>query len=189
MPRVILIFALLWLNVPAVWAGGPAAQPLLDTVRGFYGWALEQGQETARLEPRIKAVSGSNRLYLDLASLDSFTAGFLGSGYFAPGFAQAVAGYYRKHQAEIAALPQSEFDEMEQDGRGLLLETEDMDLFFCAQEYEYSNQFVQGMRLKSAWIEGATAAAVVISPAKWETTFHFVKSGERWLISGYCVFR
>jgi hypothetical protein len=45
------------------------------------------------------------------------------------------------------------------------------------------------MRLKSAWIEGATAAAVVISPAKWETTFHFVKVRDRWLISGYCVYR
>jgi hypothetical protein len=189
MLRFAILFALIMLKAPSAWAGGPTDQALLDTVRGFYGWALEQGKETVLLEPRIMAVTGTNRLYLDLASLDSFTTGFLGSGYFAPEFAQTLAGYYRKHQAEIAALPQSEFDEMEQDGRGLLLETEDMDLFFCAQEYEYSKQFVQGIRLKSAWVEGATAAAVVISPAKWETTFHFVKVQDRWLISGYCVFR
>jgi hypothetical protein len=188
MPRFAILFALILLNAPAAWAG-PADQALLDTVRAFYGWALEHGKETAQLEPRIKDVAGSNRLYLDLSTLDSFTAAFMGSGYFAPDFAKALAGYYRKHGAAIAALPQAEFDEMAQDGRGPLLETEDMDIFFCAQEYQYRQPFVQGMRLKNSWLESATAAAVVISPAKWETTFHFVKVQERWLISGYCVYR
>lgn len=188
LPRFILILSLFLLNVPAAWAG-PADQPLLDTVRDFYGWVLEHGKETAQLEPRIKAVAGSNRLHLDLSTLDAFTVAFLRTGYFAPDFSRAVAAYYRKHQTELAALPQAEFDEMARDGRGPLLETEDMDLFFCAQEYEYSKQFIQGMRLKSIWDEGATAAGIVISPAKWETTFHFVKAQDRWLISGYCVYR
>lgn len=191
MPRFAILFALLLLNVPAVWAGGPADQVLLDTVRGFYGWVLDNGKETAQLEPRIKAVAGTNRLYLDLSTLDAFTAAFLRSGYFAPDFSRAVAAYYRKHEAELAALPQAEFDEMEQDGRGPLLETEDMDIFFCAQEYEYRQPFIQGMRLKRTWLEDATATATAIveSPTKWETTFHFVKEQERWLISGYCVYR
>lgn len=188
MPRFVLIFSLLLLNVPVAWAS-PADQPLLETVQAFYGWVLEHGKETAQLEPRIKAVAGTNRLYLDLSTLDAFTAAFLRSGYFAPDFSRAVAAYYRKHEAALAALPQTEFDEMEQDGRGPLLETEDMDIFFCAQEYEYRQPFIQGMRLKSAWVEYATAAALVESPTKWETTFHFVKEQERWLISGYCVYR
>lgn len=188
MPRFAILFSLLLLNTPAAWAG-PADQQLLDTVRAFYGWTLEHGKETVQLEPRIKTVTGTNRLYLDLSTLEPFTAGFMRSGYFTPDFPKAVAGYYRKHEAEIAALSQTEFDEMALDGRGPLLETEDMDIFFCAQEYEYRQPFVQGMRLKDSWVEGATAAAVVISPAKWETTFHFVKVQERWLISGYCVYK
>jgi hypothetical protein len=188
MLRFAILFFLIVLNVPAAWAG-QAEPPLLDTVRAFYDWALEHGKETAQLEPRIKAVAGTNRLFLDLSTLDSFTAGFMRSGYFAPDFTKAVAGYYRKHEAEITAFPQSEFDEMARDGRGPLLETEDMDIFFCAQEYEYRKPFIQGMRLKKTWLEGATATAVVESPAKWETTFHFTKVQERWLISGYCVYR
>lgn len=189
MPQLAILFSLLLLNTPAAWAGDPADQALLDTVRGFYSWVLEHGQETAQLEPHIKTVPGTNRLYLDLSSLDSFTEAFMGSGYFAADFPKAVAAYYRKHQAKIAAHSQAEFDEMAQDGRELLMETEDTDVFFCAQEYEYRPQFIQGMRIKNSWLEGATAAAVVISPAKWETTIHFVKARERWLISGYCVYR
>lgn len=188
MPRFAILFFLILLNATTAWAD-PADQQLLDTVRAFYGWAQEHGKETAKLEPRIRDVPGSNRLYLDLSSLDSFTAAFMASGCFSPDFPKAVAGYYRKHAADLAALPQSEFDEMALDGRGPLLETEDMDIFFCAQEYEYRPQFIQGMQIKKSWPEGATAAAIVISPAKWETTFHFAKVRERWLISGYCVYR
>ena len=183
-----VLVSLLLLNGSEAWAGS-AEPPLLDTVRAFYGWVLDHGEETARLQPGIKAESSSNRLYLDLSTLHSFSESFLRSGFFAPAFSRSVEGYYRKRAAEIAALPQAEFDEMARDGRGPLLETEDMDIFFCAQEYEYRPQFIQEMRLKSLWAEGATAVAVVISPAKWETTFHFVKDQERWLISGYCVYR
>lgn len=70
-----------------------------------------------------------------------------------------------------------------------MMETEDMDPFFSAQEYEYQKAYVQGMKIKSANIGRLTATATVTSPYQWETKFRFTKVRERRLISGYCVYR
>ena len=80
-------------------------------------------------------------------------------------------------------------DAMARDGRGPLMDVEDMDLFFCAQEYEYAASFADAMKLKSVRISGMRASAVVESPYGWQTPFRFVRDGGSWRISGYCVFR
>jgi len=85
-------------------------------------------------------------------------------------------------------MPQRELDQMAKDGRGPLLETEDMDLFFCAQEYEYKKDFVDHLKLTSVSIQGDTATAEVESSYQWKTKFKFRKEGDWWLISGYCVY-
>jgi hypothetical protein len=86
-------------------------------------------------------------------------------------------------------LPQKEFDDLKRDGRGPMMEVEDMDIFFCAQEYEYTPDFVAKMRIKSFQLKGDRAEVVVISPYQWETPFSMVKRDGRWLISRYCVFQ
>ncbi len=188
MRNFLFALALLMLATPTLAATAPEAQ-LLATVRGFYGWALENGKATQALEPGSVDVKGSTRFYLDTSRLGAFTAQFMRSGYFSPAFPRALARYYWREKAKIAAIGQKEFDQMALDGRGPMLATEDMDIFFCAQEYEYTPEYVAAMKIKSVRFHGAHARAIVVSPDQWETTFDFVRHQGRWLISGYCVYR
>jgi hypothetical protein len=164
-------------------------QAALRTIKGFYLWALEHGKEVGALQPVIKDIPQSDRFYLDTASLDRFATKFLESGFFAPEFAPAVKKYYEKYKAQFEALPQKEFADLKQYGRGPLMEVEDMDIFFCAQEYDYTPDFVAKTAIKSFRLSGDRAEVIVISPYQWETNFSMVKREGRWLISRYCVFQ
>lgn len=193
MPRIYLPYCLAVLLSLSVWT--PAAfarapkQELLDTVQGFYTWVVEHGNQNSKLEPHIKDISGTTRFFLDNSTLDAYAAGLMQSGYFTPDFPAAISRYYKRHEAEFQNLSQDAFDQMAQDGRGPMMETEDMDPFFCAQEYEYQQNFARSMKIKSANIGRQTATAIVTSPYQWETEFRFKKVKNRWLISSFCVYR
>jgi hypothetical protein len=167
---------------------GPPQQDLQKTVQGFYAWVLVHHLEVAALEPKIVEIQGSTKFYLDTKTLRPFAERFVASGYFTPDFPRTIERYYKKYEAQFAAMSKREFDQMAKDGRGPLLETEDMDLFFCAQEYEYKKDFVDHLKLTSAAVHGDTATAEVESTYQWKTKFKFRKDGRRWLISGYCVY-
>ncbi len=162
---------------------------VLRTIKGFYSWALEQGKEVEALQPVIKDIPHSDRFYLDTSNLDRFAKKFPDSGFFAPEFEPAVKKYYERYQAQFEALPQQEFADLKKYGRGPLMEVEDMDIFFCAQEYDYTPDFVAKTAIKSFRLSGDRAEVVVISPYQWETNFSMVKREGRWLISHYCVFQ
>ncbi len=170
-------------------AAPPDDKKLMETVRGFYGWVLRHGDTVNKLQPKIEGMAQTTRLYLDMSSLPAFTSEFMRSGYFAPTFPEAIKRYYQKQQAQIEAIKPEEFDQMARDGRGPMMETEDMDIFFCAQEYEYKMSFIRQMKLKSSQGMDRTATAVVESPLGWETTFRFANVKGRWLIAGYCVYQ
>jgi hypothetical protein len=140
----------------------------------------------AALEPKIVEVQGSTRFYLDTKTLKPFAERFVASGYFTSDFPRAVERYYKKYEARFAAM--SELDQMAKDGRGPLLETEDMDLFFCAQEYDYKKDFVDRLKLATVAVHGDKATAEVESTYQWKTKFRFRKVAGRWLIAGYCVY-
>jgi hypothetical protein len=161
----------------------------LRAIKGFYSWALEQGKEVEVLQPVIKDIPHSDRFYLDTSNLDGFAKKFLDSGYFSPEFEPAIKKYYERYQAQFKALPQQEFADLKKYGRGPLMEVEDMDIFFCAQEYDYTADFVAKTAIKSFRLSGDRAEVVVISPYQWETNFSMVKREGRWLISRYCVFQ
>jgi len=165
------------------------AKVLLAKVKDFYMWALANHDKVSALEPRIRNVEGSTRFYLDLKTLDEFSCEFMKSGLFSKQFPEAIARYYKKYEAQFNALPQSEFDEMAKDGRGPMMEVEDMDIFFCAQEYEYDQKFIQGMRISEVSEKSEVTSVVVESPYKWKTMFDFKKEGGQWLIVGYCVYQ
>lgn len=189
MRHLLLTIALSIIVCATASAATPVERELLATVRGFYTWTLQNSKQTEQLEPRISDIPGSTRFYLDTSTLDAFAASYIASGYFAPEFRDAVARYYLANKKEFDAWTQEEFDSVARDGRGPLMDTEDMDIFFCAQEYEYKADFIQGMKIKSSSIAKNKAIAVVLSPYSWETTFSFVKIKDRWLISGYCVYQ
>jgi hypothetical protein len=161
----------------------------LHTIKGFYQWALEHGKEVVTLQPVIKDIPHSNRFFLDTANLDKFAKKFLDSGFFAPEFETALRKYYERYKAQFETLPQEEFAELKKYGRGPLMEVEDMDIFFCAQEYDDTPAFVAKTAIKSFRLSGDRAEIVVISPYQWETNFSLVKREGRWLISRYCVFQ
>jgi hypothetical protein len=161
----------------------------MSTIKGFYLWALEQGKEVEALQPVIKDIPHSDRFYLDTLNLDRFAKKFLDSGFFAPEFEAAIKKYYERYKAQFDALPQEEFADLKKYGRGPLMEVEDMDIFFCAQEYDYTPDFVAKTAIKSFRLSGDRAEVVVISPYQWETNFSMVKREGRWLISRYCVFQ
>jgi len=161
----------------------------LGTIKGFYLWALEHGKEVEALQPIIKEIPHSDRFYLDTSNIDGFSKKFLESGFFAPEFEPAVKKYYGRYKAQFEALPQQEFADLKKYGRGPLMEVEDMDIFFCAQEYDYTPEFVAKTAIKSFRLSGDRAEVVVISPYQWETNFSMVKREGRWLISRYCVFQ
>lgn len=165
------------------------SQPLLSTVKAFYGWVLKNGDAASHLEPKIVNVSGSTRFFLDTSSLQAFTEKIMSSQLFSPEFPNAVTKYYTKYQKEFEALTQKDFNEYARDGRGPLMDVEDMDIYFCAQEYEYTPKFIDGLKLSKSTFNGVYATAVVESPYKWQTTFHFMKFKGQWLISGYCVYQ
>ena len=165
------------------------AKVLLAKVKDFYMWALANHDKVSALEPRIRNVEGSTRFYLDMKTLDEFSREFMKSGLFSKQFPEAIARYYKKYEAQFNALAQSEFDEMAKDGRGPMMEVEDMDIFFCAQEYEYEQKFVEGMRISELSEKSEVTSVVVESPYKWKTTFGFKKDDGQWLIAGYCVYQ
>ncbi|MFZ6655010.1 hypothetical protein [Undibacterium sp. TJN19] len=164
-------------------------QALMKTVRGFYGWVLKDGKQVSKLQPVIRNIPGGHQFRLDTHNLPVFTEKFIASGYFAPAFSSAVERYYAKYTQQIKAYTAAEFNQMAKDGRGPLMDTEDMDIFFCAQEYEYKKAFVAKMKPKAVKVEGDTASLKVVSPMEWETEFKFVKINQQWLIAGYCVFQ
>jgi hypothetical protein len=161
----------------------------MSTIKGFYSWALEHGKEVEALQPVIKDIPHSDRFYLDISNVDRFAKKLLESGFFAPEFEAAIKKYYERYKAQFDALPQEEFADLKKYGRGPLMEVEDMDIFFCAQEYDYTPDFVAKTAIKSFRLSGDRAEVVVISPYQWETNFSMVKREGRWLISRYCVFQ
>lgn len=164
------------------------ADQLLTTVKKFYTWVLVNGEATQALAPKIVDIPNCTRFQLETSTLASFNQKMLSSGVFAPSFPGKVEQYYDKHQAAFAKLPQQEFDEMAKLGRGPMMEVEDMDMFFCAQEYENKPEFVEKLAIKKYNLKGNTAWAVIESPYGWPTTFYFEKINQQWLISSYCVF-
>ena len=162
---------------------------LLGTVKSFYSWVLRNGKATQRLAPAIKDLPGTNHFALDTSTLAAFKQKFMRSGLFAPEFGAAVDRYYAKHQKHFESLTQKDFDELARDGRGPQMEVEDMDLFFCAQEYEYKPAFADALKIADVDIQGDRATAVVESTYGWKTNFRFQKSGGGWLIAGYCVYQ
>lgn len=164
------------------------ADQLLTTVKKFYTWVLVNGEATQALAPKIVVIPNSTRFQLETSTLASFNQKMLSSGVFAPSFPSKVEQYYAKHQAAFAKLPQQEFDKMAKLGRGPMMEVEDMDMFFCAQEYDNTPEFIEKLTVKEFSFNGNTATAVIESTYGWPTTFYFEKINNAWLISGYCVF-
>ena len=78
---------------------------------------------------------------------------------------------------------------MAKDGRGPMMDVEDMDIFFCAQEYDYDPKFIQGMRISELSEKSDVTSVVVESPYKWKTRFNFTREDGQWLIVGYCVYQ
>ncbi|PXX44854.1 hypothetical protein [Undibacterium pigrum] len=186
--NLILITAL-FSTAPMVHAGKQDEQALMAGVQGFYGWVLKNGKQVSALQPAIKDIPGSKKFQLDTKNLKAFSGKFMASGYFAADFPAALERYYGKYQQQFQAYTDAEFAQMAQDGRGPLMDTEDMDIFFCAQEYEYKPSFIRKIKAKSIKLDGDKASVIVVSPYQWETEFKFVKVGQRWLINGYCVFQ
>ncbi len=167
----------------------PSSQELLDTVKGFYTWVQLYEKTISALEPKIINVPNSTRFYLDTTTQQLFINQFLSTGYFSSEFPLAVARYYTRYKNEFEALTQKEFDQYAQDGRGPMMEVEDMDIYFCAQEYEYTSDFINGLKIVKTSFSGDRAVATLESPYKWQTEFHFQRKNNRWLISGYCVYQ
>lgn len=162
---------------------------LLATVKAFYRWALVHSGEVRALEPKILADRKGKGFHLDRGQLDTFVGKFMSSGLFAPEFAAAVKRYYARYDARIRAMDEADFDRVARDGRGPIMEAEDMDIFFCAQEYEYEPAYVDAFELTSAKLAGGRAQVEVRSPREWPVRFSMVREGGRWLIAGYCVFQ
>ncbi|MGZ3158666.1 MAG: hypothetical protein ACXU7H_06250, partial [Burkholderiaceae bacterium] len=171
---------------PAIEADSAA---ILDRVKAFYTWALTNSHPVMALEPRIRNVKGNSKFYLDVSTLTAFSTAFMRSGDFSDDFPSRVEKYYGHYKKEFSGYPQNKFAQIKKDGRGPLMETEDMDIFFCAQEYEYAQSFIDQMKLADIKITGKTAAATVISPYSWKTEFQLRKIGTRWLISAYCQYK
>ena len=162
---------------------------LSQTVRGFYGWALSHGMETRRLEPHIVPMRESTRLTLDMSTLDKYCKQFMESGFFSPEFPAHLLNYYRNSSEHLQEYSQADYDEMARDGRGPLMDSEDLDVFFCSQEAQYTSSYAAGARLMNIKIGSDTANADVVTPDNWKTKFNFRKVGKQWLISGYCLYQ
>ncbi|HEY8101797.1 MAG TPA: hypothetical protein VIF82_13700 [Burkholderiaceae bacterium] len=190
--RALLFFTLFSSSVYAQTSGpliDPESAAILDRVKAFYTWVLSNSRSVMPLEPRIKNVKGNARFYLDVSTLNAFSTAFMRSGDFSDDFPSKLEKYYDHYKKEFSGYSQKKFAQIKKDGRGPLMETEDMDIFFCAQEYEYAQPFVDQMKLADIKISGKTAAATVVSPYNWKTEFQLKKIGPRWLISGYCQYK
>jgi hypothetical protein len=161
----------------------------LATVTAFYKWVLRNGASTDSLCPAIAEIEGTTRFYVDLGTLPRFTSRFMQSGLFAHSFPERVEAYFRRYQQKFLTIPQEDFDQIALDGRGPMMEVEDMDLFFCAQEYDYTEAFVAKLKPVAFHAGDGSAEMTVESPYGWKTEFDFAREAGRWLISGYCVFR
>jgi len=164
-------------------------QALMVRVHGFYDWVLKNGKQVSKLQPAIKDIPGSKKFELDTRNIKAFSGKFKASGYFAPEFPAAIEQYYGNYQKQFAAYTPAEFAQMAKDGRGPLMDTEDMDIFFCGQEYEYKKSFTSKMKAKSIKLDGDKASIIVVLPYQWETEFHFARINSQWMITGYCVFK
>jgi hypothetical protein len=188
-PQIILLITALLSFSSLAAANDKENAEVLALIKNFYSWVLVNEKNVSRLEPKIVNISGSNRFLLDTTNLSKFSSAFLSSGYFANGFQSHLELYYLRYKKEFEGYPPKEFDDLAKYGRGPLMEVEDMDIYFCAQEYEYKTEFVRGMKIKSLSLKGDNAIAVVLSPYDWETTFQLTNVNGKWLISGYCVFQ
>lgn len=162
---------------------------LMERVNGFYSWVLKNGKQVDQLQPVIRDIPRSKKFVLDTRHLKAFTSKFIASGHFAPGFPALVNSYYDKYRQQFAAYSDAEFAQIARDGRGPLMDTEDMDIFFCAQEYEYTKDFISKMKPKTVKVDGDQGSMTVVSDYQWETEFRFVRLNGKWLIAGYCVFK
>ncbi len=160
----------------------------LNLIKNFYMWVIENESEVSKLEPTIVDIPGSTRFFLDTASLPKFASAFLESGYFSKKFQTSLEAYYIKYRNEFNAYPQKEFDDLAKYGRGPLMEAEDMDIYFCAQEYEYKPEFVEAMKVKSITKKGNDLIVSVISPYDWVNVFKLTNENGKLLISGFCLF-
>jgi|WetSurMetagenome_2_1015567.scaffolds.fasta_scaffold65003_3 hypothetical protein len=185
----IIVVVVVLLFCSSAYADDNTAKILLGKVKDFYMWALVNHDKVSALGPCIRNVEGSTRFYLDMKTLDEFSHEFMKSGLFSKQFPDAIARYYKNYETQFNALPQSEFDEMAKDGRGPMMDVEDMDIFFCAQEYDYDPKFIQGMRIFELSGKSDVTSVVVESPYKWKTTFNFKNEDGKWLIVGYCVYQ
>jgi len=161
---------------------------ILATLNGYYRWVLANADTVMKNAPGLVDVPGSTKFYLNRSSEPEFISGFMDSGFFSAEFPAAVSSYYAKYEKEFSAYSQAEFDQMAHDGRGPLMEVEDMDIFFCAQEFEYKDSYINSIELKDLEIKGDTASVVTIFPFAWETNFKLQKAKGRWLIAGFCVY-
>jgi hypothetical protein len=162
---------------------------ILERVKDFYAWALSNSRMVMSLEPRIKNVKGKSKFYLDVSTLNAFSNAFMKSGDFSDDFPSRLEKYYGQYREKFNRYSQNEFTQIQKNGRGPLMETEDMDIFFCAQEYEYAQPFIDDMKLADIKITDKTASATVVSPYNWKTEFQLKKVNQRWLISAYCVYK
>jgi hypothetical protein len=157
----------------------PASRPG-DTISAFYRWVLSNGSATEKLQPRVVRDSSGAAISLDDSTLPQFKDRFISSGLFAPEFTNALDAYYNRHKSAIATAPGSE--------GGPVLETEDMDIFFCAQEYEYTPEFIGGIKVVAELTTADVAELDVESSYGWKTHFTLSRIASDWRISGYCVF-
>ena len=161
---------------------------ILATLNSYYRWVLANADSVMKNAPGIVDVPGTKKFYLDRSSEQEFINSFMSSGIFAAEFPVAVSKYYAKYEKEFSGYSDAEFDQMAHDGRGPLMEVEDMDIFFCAQEYTYNDEYIKDIRLKDLHIEGDTASVITIFPFEWETNFKLQKVDGKWLISAFCVY-
>jgi hypothetical protein len=176
------------LTVVAIAEATPTPVSAKGVVRRFYAWTLDNGQRVRRLEPKVSWDPATRELALGTATLPDFVGAFMDSGLFAPEFAGVLAGYYQNHAAAIAATPPDLLEAYAMHGRDILLETEDMDIFFCAQESEYTPSFIRQMKLIATRATPEAVTIRSISTYEWKTDFTLRKLGDQWLITGYCVF-
>ena len=161
---------------------------LLATLNSYYRWVLANADTVMKNAPGIVDVPGTTKFYLDRSSEQEFIKASWIPGLFSAEFPAAVSRYYAKYEKEFSGYSQAEFDQIARDGRGPLMEVEDMDIFFCAQEYTYNDEYIKNIRLKDLHIEGDRASVITIFPFEWETDFKLQKVDGQWLISAFCVY-
>ncbi len=186
--RTLLLLALLALSPLPTQAEPDEAARILAAIKDFYRWVLADGKHIVSLQPKIVEEENSSRFHLDMSTLPPFSNAFMASGFFTADFPAALERYYSKYQREFAQYPQQEFDEIAKYGRGPMMDVEDMDIFFCAQEYDYTAEFVDALTLKNIEIKGDSAQVSVVSTYQWETPFTLEKIDGQWRIAGYCVY-